>query len=239
MRKIKYFLFTLVVSIIGIGSVRAESACPSTTLYEEQKAVSEMTVTYEEVKTEVKEFDDVYDDYYLAIIIHNVPDNVKIDIKVSTKNNTANTSIDSSAREEDGSIYYLDKEPYELKNYQISVKSTSTECNGKNLKTLQLNTPMLNPFTNSNSCEQYPGFKWCHVFVNYDLTKISEREFNKALENYENKIDEETKTEAEKKKENKEKKDYRNVILIGVLALALGGLITYNVIKKKKGSKMI
>lgn len=235
MKKIYYVLFTfaLLISFVPLG--KAEGTCSSTILYDEKVNASEVTVSYEIITTTKKDENaepSTWEEHYLKLKVSNVPDNVEV--QVSSLDNSFNSfKLVSTQRNEDNNIFIDDYEIYSIKRMQFDIVSTSSDCNGEKLKTLTLNTPMFNELYYAPICMQYPDFKYCTVFTDFDVSSLSTTDFNKELESYEENIkEEENKEEKGAEKVAKAIKKYWYVAL--VIVVVLGILVTFIVIKKKR-----
>lgn len=235
MKKIYYALFTFAL-LIGFAPLgKAEGTCSSTILYDEKVNASEVAVSYEIITT-TKEDENAepptWEEHYLKLKVSNVPDNVEV--QVSSLDNSFNSfKLVSTQRNEDNNIFIDDYEIYSIKRMQFDIVSTSSDCNGEKLKTLTLNTPMFNELYYAPICMQYPDFKYCTLFTEFDVSSLSTTDFNKELESYEENIkEEENKEEKGVEKVAKAIKKYWYVAL--VIVVVLGILVTLVVIKKKR-----
>lgn len=241
MKKLKYILFTFFFFNI-ITIVNASSTCPSMTLYEEKKRVSEMKVDYEVI-------DNIYDDIddedcvesciekFLLVTLHNVPDDITVDVK-SLNDTFKKFSLTSEHRNSDNELKIKDENIDEIKRYEFKIKSSSSSCFGETLKTLTLNTPMYNVFSDVASCATHPDFKYCHKYVNFDISKLTNEEFNKSFNKY---IEEK---ESVLKEEENVKQDIKKIInkywyiMVIIIAIVLL-IVAIKIISKRREKKII
>lgn len=240
MKKIHYIIFTVLLLIGFTPLVKAEGTCSSTMLYDEKVNASEVAVSYDVItKTITDENSEPteYETYYLKLKISNVPDNVEIQVSSLDKKIDPFT-LKSSQRNASNEIYIDDYNTNTIKRLQFDIVSTSSDCSGEKLKTVTLNTPMFNEFGRLPICSQYPDFKYCDVFTEYDISSLTTTEFNKELESYKDSInEEENKEEKATEKVTKTMKKYWYVALI--MVVILGALVATVIVIKKKRSRII
>lgn len=237
MKRIKYVLFTSI--LLGICSITANAAstCPGTTLYEEKQRVSELKVDFEPIETEdnSEECSETCIDRYLLITLHNVPDEITVDVK-SLNETFKKFSLASVDKNSENELQMKDANATEIKRYEFTIKSASADCYGETLKTLTLNTPMFNEYSDVASCSTYPDFKYCSKYVNYDISTLTNEDFTKAFEKY---IDEQEKKNKEEDsivedaKELVSKYWYIAIILVVIL---IGSIIMIVITKRRKKS---
>lgn len=237
MKKIKYVLFTSILLGVGIKTVGAASTCPATTLYEEKQRVSELKVDYEpvEVNDESEECLETCIDRYLLITMHNVPDEITVDVK-SLNDTFKKFSLTSANKNPENELQMKDSDAKEIKRYEFTIKSASPDCYGETLKTLTLNTPMINEYADVASCSTYPDFKYCSKYVNFDISSLTNEEFTKSFEKYIEEQEEENKKEdniVEDAKELVSKYWYIAIILVIIL---VGSIIAIVITKRRKKS---
>lgn len=239
-KKIGIVLFTL-CTILGFTlKVNAANKCSSTTLYEEKTKVSEVNVDYEvveETKTDPGGDPEQWKESYLLIKILNVPDDISINVE--SLNDTFNTmNLSYTDKDENSVINLKDEQAYAIKRYKFTIKSVSSECGGETLKTLTLNTPMINTYADSASCVKYPDFKYCRPFVDFDVSTLSVKDFNESFDKYVEELENKDKEDKDSATEVLKKTVTKYWVVIVVLIVLVGGLVTYIVIKKKR-SKII
>lgn len=237
MKNIKYVLFTSVLLGIFVTTASAASTCPATTLYEEKQRVSELKVDYEPIENEDdgEECLETCLDRYLLISLHNVPDEIIVDVK-SLNDTFKNFSLTSEQRNDDNELQMKDDNATEIKRYEFTIKSASKDCYGETLKTLTLNTPMFNEYSDVASCSTHPDFKYCSKYVNFDISTLTNEEFTKAFEKYLEEEEKENKEEdniIEEAKELVSKYWYISIILVIIL---VGVIIVIVITKRRKKS---
>lgn len=239
-KKISLLLFAVIAMLVFTTNVNAANTCSSTSLYDEKLNVSEMNAEYEiveEEKHDPKGDPEYWLDSYLLVKILNVPDNVKVNVE-SLNDTFDNFSLSSSSKDEDNMLTIKDDNALVLRRYKFTVVSTSQECGGETLKTITLNTPMYNTYSDSASCIKYPDFKYCQMFVDYDITSLSNTEFIDSFDKYIEELENKDKEDEKGITEGIKKAVSKYWIVIVVLIILVGGLVTYIVIKKKR-SKII
>lgn len=237
MKKIKYVLFTSV--LLGICSITASAAstCPGTTLYEEKQRVSELKVDYEAIENndESEACLETCIDRYLLITLHNVPQEITVDVK-SLNDTFKKFSLTSEQRNDDNEIQMKDADATSIKRYEFTIKSASKDCYGETLKTLTLNTPMFNEYSDVASCSTHPDFKYCSKYVNFDISTLTNEEFTKSFEKYLEEKESENKKEDNTLEEAKELVSKYWYIAIILVIILVGIIITIIITKKRKKS---
>ena len=237
-RKIQYVLFVVCMLFVFGVQVHAAPTCSSTTEYDEKVSVSEMSADWEVVSEEKYDPNgdpDTWIEYYLQVNIFNVPDNVQV--KATSLNDTFDDfTLSYVDRDSENKLVIRDENAYVLRRYQFSVISLSDECKGKVLKSFTLNTPMINTYADSASCNAFPDFKYCRPYVDFDISTLTNEEFVREFDSYiaglTNKdTDEESGSTVDAIKNAFTK--YWVIIIIVALVVA-GGLVAYKVIKKKR-----
>lgn len=239
MSKIKYILFTYIFIVITIMKVDAASTCSSTMLYQEKQRASEIKVDFEVIDNV---YDDEYDDEciesciekYLLVSLYNVPDEISVDVK-SLNDTFKKFSLTSEQRNTNNELKIKDANATEIKRYEFKIKSASPDCYGEILKTLTLNTPMFNKFSDVASCEAYPDFKYCNKYVNFDISNLTNEKFNKIFDKYLEEKEQELEKENEGKESAKELfNKYWYIVVIIIIAIVLIVVLIKIIIKRRE-----
>lgn len=239
MSKIKYILFTYILIVMTITPTNAASTCSNATLYQEKQRASEIKVDYQVIDNV---YDDEYDDEcvesciekYLLVSLYNVPDEISVDVK-SLNDTFRKFSLTSEQRNSNNELKIKDANATEIKRYEFKIKSASPDCYGEILKTLTLNTPMFNKFSDVASCEAYPDFKYCNKYVNFDISNLTNEEFNKLFDKY---LEEKEKGIEQEKEETGTAKELINkywyIGVIIIIAIVVIVVLIKTIIKRRE-----
>lgn len=116
-------------------------------------------------------------------------------------------------------------------NVKINIyANTANYCSGKLLTSKTVKLPDFNTFSLREECKEYPDFKYCSEFGNFNIT---DEEFMSLLEEYKN--EEEVKTIFGD--EDSGFGDYLIYIIIAVVLILISGVVIV-IIKKKRSSDL-
>ena len=249
MKKIRVLIFTLMLFLIGGKYVYA--ACDATEMNTLNSLAANVGKSYEIVTKEltqeettfeppggitVEEYDNfVFEVDYFRIYITNITEELYV---VVTNENTGEKRTFNYSDTDNGTATFEEMVGTEIVNYTIEIYSSDvTNCRDQRLYTQYLTTPMYNTASESSFCTGIEDFYLCHEYLSVDVD----------FTNFMEKTDEyrATHTDGETEGENSEEKtedgflafiqDHWVVVLgISVAVLAVGGLTTYVVIKKRR-----
>ena len=165
--------------------------------------------------------------------------NVTNDIYLTVKNENTGSEKKIYYKDTNKGTVLLDAD--ELVTYTIKVYGNIT-CPWQELRTLTFVTPIYNPFSKLEFCNQYPDFEWCNQYITGE--KISLSKFLEESAKYK-----ET-NEPVKKEEKKVKKSFlenlkeflkenKKIIMIIVSIVVIVGVTTTAIIVIKRRSRLI
>ena len=244
MSRYKYFIFLLVMYLIFSSSVSAVS-CSYEQRAELNNEIVNVTANYEVLVR--RELDDTPPDEilgtpaeenyysetdYFQINILNLTENL---YAVVTNNYDDQEMIFQYSDTTDGNIAFewnhvMDKVQFTIEIYS----SSNTECEDTLLRTIRLQLPRYNEYSEIAMCDKVPDYYLCQRYVTFD-----EIDFGTWEERVRNEIEssEETKTEVED--ENPIINfilEHRTQIIIGVIIIVLivGGTVVVIKIKRRR-----
>lgn len=249
MKKIKAVILSLIVFILGISQVSA--ACDLEETNKLKGLASNVKVNYE--VTEIEEDPNNYD----APDIGSEEENVKVmksimNIRISNLTKELYVTVEDSLSKskktynynnaKDGIITIVQEDLTAINNYVVTVYSSSeTNCANTKLFTAKLTTPYYNYYSDMAICEGIEDFYLCHNYLSVE--SVGFEEFIELAQKYKKgKVDKTGEELPEKPVEKKGFldfiKDNKGIVIITViLVIAVGGLVTYTVIKKQKRSR--
>ena len=249
MKELKYIIFVLLSSLIGTSLVGA-ATCDIDEKASLNNLASNVVVNYEVKEVELKgvpvpdvfqgtEYEEGYTDRaeYVAINILNL--NQYIKVEVFDEDNKLVKSI-SYADTKNGSYSFAKENLERLERYTFVIKASNlANCEGEEIKTLYLQIPRYNKYSNEYVCNIVPDNYLCQRFVTFD--EVSYEFFrdtiNKDLAKVDlTMIDEENKETSNKNWFNKTidfVKDHKYIFIITGAVVVIGGA-TLIVIKKRR-----
>ncbi len=181
------------------------------------------------------------DEYFVInIYINNLTEKIYAEMQ-----NIANGTIDKYYYSEanKGNINFPQNDNFEVYKYEIKIYANSGLCNGKLLKSMNIETSRFNPYYKYPSCKDIPEYILCQPFYNFNL---GYDDFITRTANY--------KASLLAKKTNKENKNDSvtikskilsffedNKVITSFIAVLIIGGIGYGVfiVVKKKGKRLI
>ena len=238
MDKKKLLIGLLILFLFTIVKVDALS-CD----YEERaklnNEVKNIKVNYEVKEKELPKGVNVPDEYigtdyvvkeeYFQINILNLTENEVVKV-TNDKNKNVITIKYSDTTDGNYSFDWDDLSAITKLSFEV-LTSNKTGCSDESIKTLTLQLPRYNSYSQSNVCETMPDYYLCQKYVTYDYVDYSS--FSNSI------AKEQTKRDEEKQKSNSGIWDFfknnKNVIIIGgiVVVVLVGGTIVY--IKIRRG----
>lgn len=217
-------------------NVNAASICS----YQEQNEINQkaanVRVSYEiaEEKVTFVEGEGVIEVFKINIL--NISDDFYVIIKNDINNEEKRFDASDSV---DGIISFTWDYADTVTNFIIEVYTTNkTSCPGELYKTVYLTTPRYNEYYNTAICQELIDFYLCQKFVT--IAEFSEDKFFDQVESYQNGN---VNDEGENIENNKSTplsdiifnfiNEYK-LVIIGVIVIAIGGIVVIKVIKGKK-----
>lgn len=240
MKRLKYFVYFLVLSLVLIGKVEAET-CPLEQRTSLGAMAANVNVTYEEAVTTEWDSDNEtnYSVYYLNVKIYNLTSDLRI--KVSNNLYDDEHYISYKNMDHDGVITLKATNISEKVTYMFEIYGNSEDCYNKKLRTVKLTLPKYNYFSHYTICSEIPEFYMCQRYILNDFDGAS---FYSAAEEYRNKklAQENEMLDNGDIKENTSsvskiaKKVSDNKLLVSGVVIAIGVIITIVILIKKKRS---
>lgn len=234
MKKIRvYILFTLLIMLAFITNVSAEEKCTYSKRTDLNKLAWNMNFNYEPVEKKVEDYNQVGNEdnytmhYSYDLSIYNLTSNLYIKV---TNDFNEEVATFTAADIVDGKIIYNVKYTGEIVTYTFAVYVESGDCEGELLRSVKLTTPLRNEYAEMLICGDIPDFYLCQPYL---TSTVDYSTFFAKAEAYKQKQELVQEEEEEKKSEKKKNVKY---ILLGVgSVIVVGGLVTFIVIKKKRG----
>ena len=179
-------IFTF-IAIFFMMCTYTYAACDQTKSAEMYQKAANVKANYEIVKETMKLERGEYSFPYIKISIINADEDLYFVVKNSV-DKKEETYKYKSAKDGIITLYWYDIDV--IANYTITIYSSDkTGCKDEKLRTLYLNTPRYNEFSEREVCEELDDFYLCQEFVSFD--KITQDKFTTQLENFRSgKIDE-------------------------------------------------
>lgn len=232
----KKILITLFLFLIMTLNVNAESKCSYTEQAELLNKASNVKVNYEIISTENIVNEELETIDYFRISVYNITEDFYINIKNDQGDNE--TFYYSDAVDGVISLKYdiIDK----VSNFEIYVySSTNTNCPSEKYKTLYLQTPRFNDYSNYQICQELKDFYLCKEYVTFG--EMSKDDFRKQLESYKSGLITDTGEEIKEltftDKIVEIIRDYKWFILGGIVIIS-GGVFMVHRKKTKKSREL-
>lgn len=233
----KVITFIMVILLVGISRVNAESNDGTCDLSEKSKfrqLASNVTATYVPIELDPE----VAEQFQLDVMVYNLDDSLIADIE--TSGNTQKTlkgTLTSEYKNQDGAVVVRIPAPNEVTKVNITVYANEGDCTGALLKTLKLTLPKFNYYSMRNVCDDIPEYYLCQRYITYD---INEDTFFDNVTQYKEKLAEQADEVDEKNNTSVVSKTIKSigkykVVIAGVIVL-VGIVITVLVIKKKRSA---
>ena len=240
MKRLKYFVYFLVLSLVFIGNASAEK-CPLEQRTSLGAIAANVNITYEEAQG--KEYDEdndaYYPVYYLDVKIYNMTPDLRVKITNSKFNDEHN--VDYQNMDHDGIITLRAKDISEKVTYMFEIYGNTADCYDKKMRTVKLTLPKYNYFSHYGVCEEIPEFYMCQRYILNDFDGTS---FYKAVSDYKEKKlaqENELNENGEIKDNNSSivkiaKKVSDNKLLVSGVIIGIGVIITVVILIKKRRS---
>jgi len=219
LKKIGLLILTFLFFVIPFLDVKASEECTSSELKRLRELASNVSFTYDYEIIEQKYTE--YDEYTFKTAFYDITAfnfNNELKIRLKGYDDLLFTENEPTI----GSFAEGRTVPIEIVAY------TKNLCSGKVLLTKNIKLPHVNMSSFYEECKDYPDFKYCREFANYD---ISRDEFLKELEEYKKELDNPI-FDDEDIKDFFEK--YQLYIIGGIFVLTVGVIIITFVIKNRK-----
>lgn len=246
--RVKFISFIIISVFLMTGIVYAEDknplevSCPSSSKAELLKYAANVKVTYEPYEYKTEGFDDPNSPnysvkyYYLDMKIHNLDEHLYVDVNSDFGDTYSAYFKDMGP---DGTITLRQKNTSEISNFTFEIKANTYDCNGQTLRTIRVTLPKYNAFSGREVCSDIPDYYLCQDYILYDIDAAN---FLSSVNSYKEKLakEGENNEEVEEDKTNiisatATKISKHKYIVVGTI-IAVGCLITFIVIKKKRSS---
>lgn len=241
MKRLKYFIYFIVLSLLLIGKVEAET-CPLEQRTALGAVAANVNVTYEE--SIGKEIDEDYGDvyysvYYLDVKIYNITPDIKI--KVTNDMYDDIHYITYEDMDHDGIVTLRAADLSYKITYTFEIFGNNEDCELKKFRTIKLTLPKYNYFSHYEICSEIPEFYMCQRYI---LNEFDGANFQKAATEYRDKklAQENEKNEDGEIKDNTSsvskiaKKVSDNKLLVSGIIIGIGVIVTIVILIKKKRS---
>ena len=240
MKRLKYFVCFLVLSLIFIGNASAEK-CPLEQRTSLGAIAANVNITYEEAEGKAYDEDNQaeFSVYYLNVKIYNMSPDIRIKVSNNRYSDVHNITYENMGH--DGSVTLKVSDISEKTTYAFEIYGSSSDCYMKKLRTVKLTLPKYNYFSHYSICDEITEFYMCQRYVINDFDGSS---FHKEAAAYrEKKLAQENElNENGEIKENNSsiakvaKKVSDNKLLVSGIIIGIGVVITIVILIKKKRS---
>lgn len=241
MKRLKYFVYFLVLSLVLVGKVEAES-CPLEQRTSLGAIAANVNITYEESidKALDEDYGDVYYDVYnLNIKIYNLSPDLRIKVTNNLYNDVNYVNYENMDNE--GTITLKVADISEKVTYVFEIYGNIGDCSMKKFRTVKLTLPKYNYFSHYEICDEIPEFYMCQRYIlnDFDGTlfqkeAVAYREKKLAQENEMNENGEIKENNSSIGKIAKKVSD--NKLLVSGIIIGIGVVITIVILIKKKRS---
>ncbi len=253
MKKLKAFLFTLVLFFISSSYVYA--VCDATETNELNSLAVNVSVDYEAVTEEyvpdesfnppdgmtIEEMENyvVTRDLFL-IHISNITEDLYVTVENDVTGETNTYYYDDS---ENGVITIRQEDLTSITNYTVTVYSSdATNCPNTRLATHYLTTPMYNYLSEYDECEGAEDFYLCYEYLSVPIVGFDD--FMSLVEDYkagkvDNNGEEIVPDEDEEKGFLEFLSDHKAIVITVCAVIVVGGVLVTVIIVKKRRSKIV
>lgn len=230
----KKILVFLILMLTFNTSVSAASMCSSEEKVSLNRKVANIKAKYEVAEETIPTVDYPMIVQYINVSLTNITEEFYINVKSDDGNFNQNYFYDAL---NSGIINIRWDNLDEVVTFTIDVyTSNKTGCPNEKLKTLYLTIPRYNKLSENNQCVEYNDFYLCGEFVNFG--EVSQETFDKEIEQYIKKINNEpVKEENDGSEEDNKFIKFVNAYkfyIIGSVVLIAGIGVIITITKKKK-----
>ncbi len=241
-------LFLLAILCFAPRIVLAASTCNNADKAELNKMAYNVTANYEIVDIydgQMEDFESsttptTIDNYVRGLRINILNITEDIYVKVTSKNDDTVKTYNYSDTE-NGIVSFETKDVEELNTYTIEVYSNKASCKDELQRTLTLQTPMFNFYSQLEICEGKQDYYYCQEFI--PTERVTATYFYQDIENYEKEQEEKKNEENNKNFIDKLKEFYENnkliIYSVGIVIVVAGVATTVILVKKKRSRRVL